>query len=197
MKKCGINFRRLPTQGKICFRLGSIELNKQNKFPFEYYIELRSEIISPVQNENLDVFHIPLIGFKGFGPSKMITSEQIVEEYKKILIKNQENIKEIIGLINKINAPFAFGCAAGKDRTGVLSYIILRYLGEPINVIASDFSLSKSSLIDDISLFQSHWLKKGLTKQEYIERINTSEEIIFLLDKWVSETYGSVYEYLA
>jgi hypothetical protein len=49
-------------------------------------------------------------------------------------------------LMNPDNQPALFHCAAGKDRTGVLTALLLDVLGVPHDVIAEDYALSSLAL---------------------------------------------------
>jgi protein-tyrosine phosphatase len=49
-------------------------------------------------------------------------------------------------LIDPDNQPALFHCAAGKDRTGVLSALLLDVLGVPHDVIAEDYALTSLAL---------------------------------------------------
>jgi protein-tyrosine phosphatase len=49
-------------------------------------------------------------------------------------------------LLDPGNHPAMFHCAAGKDRTGVLSALLLDVLGVPHDVIASDYAMSAAGI---------------------------------------------------
>lgn len=49
-------------------------------------------------------------------------------------------------LMKKKEVPFLFHCTAGKDRTGVAAYLILKTLGVSDEIIMKDYLLSNSYL---------------------------------------------------
>ncbi len=63
--------------------------------------------------------------------------------------------------------PAVFHCSAGKDRTGVLSALILAFLGVPDEVIVEDYALSATAMADLLEHI----------KAEYPEAVEQVEEV--------------------
>jgi protein-tyrosine phosphatase len=53
---------------------------------------------------------------------------------------------EVLGSADAL--PAVFHCSAGKDRTGVLSALILAFLGVPDRTIVEDYALSAAAMVD-------------------------------------------------
>jgi protein-tyrosine phosphatase len=53
---------------------------------------------------------------------------------------------EVLGSAGSL--PAVFHCSAGKDRTGVLSALILAFLGVPDETIVEDYALSAAAMVD-------------------------------------------------
>ena len=76
------------------------------------------------------------------------TYEKVMEESYKLYINNHKHVwKEFIRiLLNSNNAPVIFHCSAGKDRTGIASFIIQRVLNNSMELINENYLLSNKLL---------------------------------------------------
>jgi protein tyrosine/serine phosphatase len=52
----------------------------------------------------------------------------------------------VVELLAELEAPVVFHCAAGKDRTGVISSLLLSLLGVPEETIVADYAFSRQNL---------------------------------------------------
>ena len=57
-----------------------------------------------------------------------------------------DRIARVVTLLAEADAPAVFHCAAGKDRTGVISAIVLGLLGVPDEVIVADYAATRENL---------------------------------------------------
>jgi protein-tyrosine phosphatase len=84
------------------------------------------------------------------------------------------NVDTIINLIRYlITSPyerFIISCYAGKDRTGIISAIILLLFDMPEWLIYIDYSMSTSYLLQNLSAFESNWRKRNISAETYAER---------------------------
>ena len=76
------------------------------------------------------------------------TYEKIMEESYKLYLNNHKHVwKEFINiLLNSNSNPIIFHCSAGKDRTGIASYIIQTLLNSSIELIYENYLLSNQLL---------------------------------------------------
>ena len=76
------------------------------------------------------------------------TYEKVMEASYKLYINEHKHIwKEFINiLLNSNNKPVIFHCTAGKDRTGIASFIIQKILGNPMDEIYKNYLLSNNLL---------------------------------------------------
>ena len=76
------------------------------------------------------------------------TYEKVMEESYKLYINNHKHVwKEFIKiLLNSDNNPVIFHCSAGKDRTGIASFIIQRILNSSMELIYKNYLLSNKLL---------------------------------------------------
>ena len=77
-----------------------------------------------------------------------LTYEKIMEESYKLYLNNHKHVwKEFINiLLNSNSNPIIFHCSAGKDRTGIASYIIQSLLNSSIELIYENYLLSNQLL---------------------------------------------------
>jgi protein-tyrosine phosphatase len=67
-----------------------------------------------------------------------------------------------------------FHCAAGKDRTGILAAVVLGLLGVDDDVIAADYALSQSAMVEFFGFLKRQYPDKSeelLRREAQIESI--------------------------
>ncbi len=68
------------------------------------------------------------------------------ELYYLMLMAAQKPIVEVVRLLAEFDVPAVFHCAAGKDRTGVISALLLSLLGVPDETIILDYAFSRQNI---------------------------------------------------
>ena len=81
----------------------------------------------------------------GDGYSATGTSvEELVDFYTAILDFRRRQIIDILGVLASLHgSPVVFHCMAGKDRTGILSALLLSIARVPLEIIAQDYAMSE------------------------------------------------------
>jgi protein-tyrosine phosphatase len=84
------------------------------------------------------------------------TDPQVVAvEYRNMLERGTHTIAEVLAIVTDPSAyPVMFHCSAGKDRTGVLSAVLLGVLGVPDETIITDYALSRGAMERLIEYYQ-------------------------------------------
>jgi protein tyrosine/serine phosphatase len=73
--------------------------------------------------------------------------EYVAESYLAMVDGARESIARFLALVSEPTAyPLVFHCFAGKDRTGVLTALVLGLLGVDDEVIAADYALSQVAM---------------------------------------------------
>jgi hypothetical protein len=67
--------------------------------------------------------------------------------------------------------PAVFHCSAGKDRTGVLSALILAFLGVPDETIVEDYALSGPAMVDLLEHLKAEYPEAAEAVQEHAPAI--------------------------
>jgi protein-tyrosine phosphatase len=71
----------------------------------------------------------------------------VAGEYRRMLDRGADTIAEALAILTDPSAyPAMFHCSAGKDRTGVLSGVLLGVLGVPDETIIADYALSGAAM---------------------------------------------------
>lgn len=91
-------------------------------------------------------FHLPVTG--GGDPPRSL--EHLHTVYRQMI---DENMKQIIDTIMNAGSNVMYFCTAGKDRTGVVSAIILKQLGFSDEAIIDDYMKSKDNLMDMLTAY--------------------------------------------
>ena len=93
-------------------------------------------------------YHLPVTG--GGEPPKSLEHLHIV--YQQMI---DDKMKNIIDTIINAESKVMYFCTAGKDRTGVVSALILKRLGFSDEIIIDDYMKSKDNLMDMLTAYVS------------------------------------------
>ena len=96
--------------------------------------------------EGFTYYHLPVTGGSGVPES----SEAVVSSYLGMI---DGQMDRIIRTIEEAPGRVLFFCTAGKDRTGVVSAILLKRLGADDRTIIADYMASKENLIDFLEAY--------------------------------------------
>lgn len=96
--------------------------------------------------EGFRYFHLPVTG--GGDTPKSLEHLHIV--YEQMI---DDKMKNIIDTIMIAESKVMYFCTAGKDRTGVVSALILKRLGFSDEVIIDDYMKSKDNLMDMLTAY--------------------------------------------
>lgn len=108
--------------------------------------ELERKPCSLRDREGFDYCHLPVTG----GSDVPKSHEQLYQMYCSMADKQMDIILETI--LNASTNVMYF-CTAGKDRTGVVSALLLKKLGADNDVIVDDYMKSKDNLSDMLTAY--------------------------------------------
>jgi protein-tyrosine phosphatase len=92
----------------------------------------------------------------------------VARRYREMLDAGGETMAEVLTILSDPNAyPAVFHCSAGKDRTGILTAVILGLLHVPDDTIIADYALSAASMARLVDYY----------KREYPDAIEQLERI--------------------
>lgn len=96
--------------------------------------------------EGFRYFHLPVTG-GGDTPKSL---EHLYIVYQQMI---DDKMKNIIDTILNAESKVMYFCTAGKDRTGVVSALILKHLGFRDEIIIDDYMKSKDNLMDLLTAY--------------------------------------------
>lgn len=133
-------------------------------------------------NKDFNVFHIEIIGGREIPES----SEKVPISYINML-EQKDKIKEIFEIL-KTKEKILYFCNAGKDRTGVITTLILQTLGANKKDIINDYILTKK--------YMENSLKKYTTDKELLNIITPKEIYMEKYLEYFEEKYQTIDNYL-
>lgn len=103
-----------------------------------------------LETEGIEVLHHPVLDptFEWFGDDHAAPAELLGQRYRQILTSFPDRFTDAFGsVIEVVAAPgrtgaVAYHCVVGKDRTGLLTALLLGALGVPDDVIVEDYARS-------------------------------------------------------
>ncbi len=121
----------------------------------------------------------------------------LADDYKRMLDRFHRAVAEVMAVI--ANAPeggVLVHCAAGKDRTGLISALLLGLVGVAPETIAADYALTAENLRPR----DEEWLEHGpgdrAEREELLIRFAPTAEVMLEVLDHLAERYGGVEAYL-
>ena len=100
------------------------------------------------EKEGFKYYHLPVTG----GGDTPKSPEHLHELYRGMIDQQMDKILEVImGATSNV----MYFCTAGKDRTGVVSAILLKKYGVKEDLIVEDYMMSKENLLDMLTAYVS------------------------------------------
>jgi protein-tyrosine phosphatase len=96
---------------------------------------------------------------------------------------------------NAPQGPLVIHCVGGKDRTGLVSALVLRLAGVSIGDVAADYALSEANLRPEAAM----WIGMATSEEERIQRerrSHTPAQVMIGVLEELEHRYGSVAGYL-
>jgi protein-tyrosine phosphatase len=114
--------------------------------------------------------------------------------YIRILKRNSSQIVSFLKIISDgVNKPVSFGCSAGKDRTGIISAILLSLLEVRDEQIIEDYCLSNAGLSNHVHYFEDTKKELGRTREEFLKTfLIVSEETMRLFLRHLEVQEGGI-----
>jgi protein-tyrosine phosphatase len=108
--------------------------------------ELRSEGRGRLAGEAILFEHLPLFDGEVIRTDSRAAEFTLADRYALLAEYAKERIARVITVLAESPGAAVYHCAAGKDRTGVISAILLGLLGVREDVIVADYAATQASL---------------------------------------------------
>ncbi len=108
--------------------------------------ELESEGRGPLEATPAVFHHTPLFDGAASAGRSMAADMSLAERYFGLLEIAMAPIARIVGVLATADGAAVYHCAAGKDRTGVISAVLLGLLGVADEMVVADYALTRENL---------------------------------------------------
>jgi protein-tyrosine phosphatase len=148
---------------------------------------------APARFHHLPLFDAVLPG----DPSRSFEEITLADRYVMMAELAQEPIARVLATLAESDAPAVYHCAAGKDRTGVISALLLALLGVGDAAIMADYAATQETLDSVIDrLLSAHSYQETLTTLP-ADTLHAEPETMLRLLEQLRQRYGSVEDYAA
>lgn len=109
------------------------------------------------------------------------TDEDYIKYYQDIIQNSQDNIMKVLSAVEdglSMRRSMLIYCHAGKDRTGIIAWLVQVLMGYSKDEILASYQESSNQLLAYADIFQSNWEKRGMSKAEYLPRLAVSKNIL-------------------
>ena len=122
----------------------------------------------------------------------------LVDTYRLMLDERQEQIRTTLQLlVTPGGLPGMVHCTAGKDRTGVITALLLGLLGVPEETIIEDYALSTTYLgAPFLAEVQQRAIARGFTWEQYAPLVGSAPEYMQATLQHLHERYGGITAYI-
>jgi protein-tyrosine phosphatase len=156
--------------------------------------ELTSEGRGPLAVETMRFHHYPL--FDGDAPKAVPSPEMtLTDRYFLLAEFAKRPIARVIDTLASTEAPAVYHCAAGKDRTGVVSGILLGILGVPDEIIVADYAATQENLDAIIERLMSTEGYHSMLSALPPDTLHAEPQTMLTFLERMREQYGSMDEY--
>lgn len=116
--------------------------------------------------------------------------------YRWLLDDSGEGFRMVFRTILQAQeAAVLFHCVGGKDRTGVLSMLLLKLAGVDDDTIAGDYALTERAMKDVFPMQKADMEARGLVVPDYV--LQSPPENMYKTLAYLRDAYGSAAGYLA
>jgi protein-tyrosine phosphatase len=213
------NFRDLggyPTKGGMTVRWGCVfRSDALHKLTAQAIAHLRREIrlgdvidlrssaerntdgCGALAEEPVRFHHVPLFDGDTAGRAQSQPAETLADRYFLLAEFAKQPIARVVETIAMTSEPVVYHCAAGKDRTGIVSAILLALLEVKDEIIVADYAATRENLDAIIDRLMSLEGYRSMLEALPPDTMHAEPEtMIAFLDR-IRVEYGSMRQYAA
>ena len=160
--------------------------------------ELAADGRGPLENEPLAFHHVPL--FDGNTGAASFSAEvremTLADRYLGLAEVAKQAIARVVEIVASAEGGAVYHCAAGKDRTGVISAILLSALGVTDDLIVADYALTQENLDAIVERLSESEGYRTIFDALPPDTLHAEPETMVALLEALNARYGSVEGYL-
>jgi protein-tyrosine phosphatase len=152
------------------------------------------------QSPNVTYLNLPLVGnhLAGSAAWKAETANYTLlhELYAIYLNQCQAQIGAIIAALAESRSATIFHCHAGKDRSGIITALVLGLVGVADAVIAQDYAASQFHITHLVEQWRDYAVQHGQDMQRFERDVAAEATTMLSMLHDIKQHYGSVRHYL-
>jgi protein-tyrosine phosphatase len=157
--------------------------------------EVRSEGRGALASEPIRFHHVPLFDGHVARPESWNGMATLADRYALLAEIAKEPIARVVTVLADAAGPAVYHCAAGKDRTGVVSAVLLGLLGVPDEVIVADYVATQENLDAIIDRLMSAEGYQTMLAALPPDTLHAEAETMVAFLRSIRERYGSMAGY--
>lgn len=160
--------------------------------------ELSNEGRGRLQQEPIAFHHNPLFdGDPSAADRRHVADMSLGDRYLGMMRMGHEKITNVVRLLANAKQGAVYHCAAGKDRTGVISAVLLGALGVSDELIVADYALSGERIDEIIARVMSMKGYEDTLLEMPEDTLHAHPQSMETVLAGVSSEWGSMRDYLA
>jgi len=158
--------------------------------------ELAMDGRGPLEHEPIRFHHLPLFD-GGRGQRTPPFGSSLADLYFGMVDFAREPLARVVTTIARTGDPAVFHCAAGKDRTGVVSALLLSLLGVREEIIVADYAATREALDAIVERLMSSEGYQGMFEELPPDTLHADPETMEGFLARVRREFGSMVAYAA
>jgi len=159
--------------------------------------ELRAEGRGPLADAPARFAHLPLFdGDVERERNELAEEISLADRYVMMAEFAREPIARVLVALAESEAPAVYHCAAGKDRTGVVTALLLGILGVRDELIAADYAATQEALEPIVERLLSAEGYRDMLEALPEDTLHAEPETMLTLLDQLRERYGSLDAYI-
>ena len=157
--------------------------------------ELEADGRGPLADEAIRFHHLPLIE-RTYGDDVSPPADfDLGDFYFDLLDFAREPLARVLTTLARTPAPAVFHCSAGKDRTGVVSALLLGLLGVDDELIVADYAATREALAGIEAKLKASRGYEDMWKELPPESLHANPETMQVFLVRLGERYGGIADY--
>jgi protein-tyrosine phosphatase len=140
--------------------------------------------------------HLPLFDGVQSADREAAGVMNLADRYFLLAEFAKEAIARVVNVLAESGAPAVYHCAAGKDRTGVVSAVVLGALGVRDEVIIADYAATQENLDAIVARLMATEGYRTMLEALPPDTLHAEPTTMIALLTRIRERYGSMSEYL-